>query len=180
MRRAALAALVLAAVLGSTAPAGALGPEKPWFGGVYAGFSGFSGAVDLPPAEYLALGFFAEPLSIPVLNPSFGVGLLMPLSPVASGAFRLQFVLDLTLVDVPASFLRSRFYLSSRWSPGLAAECLVPFDFAGALFAFWAMPLRVRVGDGTFAIASVALLVDQEARVQGWGITLFKASLFWF
>jgi hypothetical protein len=180
MRRLAVTLSILLSLLAWAAPADALGAEKPWFGGVYSGFSGFSEQTGLPAAEYLALGLFAEPLAIHVLNPALCVGLLLPLSPATDGALRLQFALDLTLVDIPVSFLKNRFYLSSCWSPGLGAECLVPFDFATARFAFVAAPLRARVGDGTFTIASVALLLDQEARLQGWGITLFKASLFLF
>lgn len=175
-----LVALALLALITGAAPAGALGAEKPWFGGVYGAFSGFSADSGLPAAEYLNLGVFAEPLAIRVLNPALGCGLLLPLSPCVSGAVRLHVALDLTLVDVPTAVMKNRFYLSSCWSPGLGAECLVPLDFHTARFALCAAPLRVRVGDGTFAIASVQLLLDQEARVQGWGITLFKASLFLF
>ncbi|MBN1836274.1 MAG: hypothetical protein JW820_10515, partial [Spirochaetales bacterium] len=130
MRRAVPALRILTVLIVSAVPAAALGPEKPWFGGVYSGFSGFSSQTGLPAAEYLSVGLFAEPLAVPVLNPALGVGVLLPFSPCTEGALRLQFILDLTLADVPVSFLQKRFYLASRWSPGLSAECLVPFDFA--------------------------------------------------
>ena len=180
MRRIAVRAFALLSLLVGAVPANPLGVEKPWFGGVYTSFRGFSEQTGLPAAEYLTVGLFAEPLAIHVLNPALGIGLLVPLSPATDGGLRLQLALDLTLVDIPVSFLKNRFYLSSSWSPGLEAECLVPFDFATACFTLVVSPLRARTGDGMFTIASVALLLDQEARLQGWGITLFKASLFLF
>jgi len=180
MRRSAVGVLALLVFLACAAPAGALGADKPWFGGVYGAFRGFSADSGLPAAEYLTLGLFAEPLAINVLNPALGVGLLLPLSPAGSGALALHAVLDLTVIDLPTALFRNRFYLSSCWSPGVAVECLVPLDFASARVGLCAAPLRARLGDAVFAVASVQLLFGPEARLQGWGITLFKASLFLF
>jgi hypothetical protein len=180
MKRLAAASLALLSLVLAAAPVRALGAEKPWFGGVYSGFSGYSEATGLPAAEYMAFGLFAEPLAIAFLNPALHCGLMFPLSPATSGGLHLQVALDLTIADIPAAFLKRRFYLTSRWSPGVGAECLVPIDFADAHFALLVSPLRVRAGDGTFTIASVELFLDREARFQGWGITLFKASLFLF
>jgi hypothetical protein len=180
MRRFAVCAFALLYLLVWAFPANSLGAEKPWFGGIYTSFRGFSEQTGLPAAEYMAVGLFAEPLAIHILNPALGIGLLLPLSPSTDGGLRLQLALDLTLADIPVSFLKNRFYLSSFWSPGLEAECLIPFDFDTARFALVGSPLRARSGDAVFTVASVALLLDQEARLKGWGITLFKASLFLF
>jgi len=180
MRGMAVTLLLLLALFLLVTPAGALGAEKPWFGGLYTGFCGFSEQTRLPAAEYLAIGLFAEPLAIHVLNPALSCGFLLPLAPANSEGLRMQVALELTLVDLPASFLKNRFYISSCWSPGLGVECLITSDFHAARFAILAAPLRCRVGDGVFTIGSIQLFLDKGARLPGWGIMVFKASLFLF
>jgi hypothetical protein len=158
----------------------ALGVEKPWFGGLYTGFCGFSEQTGLPAAEYLVAGLFAEPLSISVFNPALLGGVLIPLSPANTGGMRVQIAGELTIVDLPVSFLKNRFYITSCWSPGVGAQYLFAFDHRPDSFSVLIAPFRVRVGDGVFTFGSIELFLSDGVELQGWGFTLFKAALFLF
>jgi hypothetical protein len=158
----------------------ALGAEKPWFGGLYTGFCGFSEQTGLPAGEYLAAGLFAEPINIPALNPALLCGVLIPLSPANTGGMRVQVAGELTIVDLPVSFLKNRFYISSDWSPGVGAHYLFTFDSRASWFSVLIAPLRFRTGDAVFTVGSIELFIAANAGLQGWGFTLFKAALFLF
>lgn len=158
----------------------ALGAQKPWFGGLYTGFCGFSEKTGLPAAEYLAAGLFAEPLNIPVLNPALFCGVLIPLSPANIGGMRVQVAGELSIVEFPVSFLKNRFYITSCFSPGVGAHYLFALDYSTSAFSVLIAPLRVRVGDGVFTIGSIELFLAEGTGVRGWGFTLFKAALFLF
>lgn len=158
----------------------ALGAEKPWFGGLYTGFCGFSEQTGLPAAEYLAVGLFAEPLNNPVLNPALLCGVLIPLSPANTGGMRVQVAGELTIFDLPVSFLKDRFYITSCWSPGVGAEYLFYFNSSTSSFSVLIAPFRFRVGDGVFTFGSIELFLSVGVELRGWGFTLFKTALFLF
>ena len=158
----------------------ALGAQKPWFGGLYTGFCGFSGQTGLPAAEYLVAGLFAEPLNLPVLNPALFCGALVPLSPANTGGMGIQVAGELTVVDLPISSVKNRFYISGCWSPGVGAEYLFIFEHRSSAISLLVAPLRYRVGDGVFTFGSIELFLSDGVELQGWGFTLFKAALFLF
>jgi hypothetical protein len=158
----------------------ALGAEKPWFGGLYTGFCGFSEQTGPPAGEYLTAGLFAEPLNIPVLNPALLCGVLIPLSPANTGGMRVQVAAELTIVDLPVSFLKNRFYITSCFSPGVGAQYLFALDYSTSAFSVLIAPLRIRVGDGVFTVGSIELFLEEGTGARGWGFTLFKAALFLF
>jgi hypothetical protein len=172
--------LLLLSLLVSVKELSAVGADKPWFGGVYTGFCGFSKQTGLPAAEYLAIGLFAEPLSIPVLNPALFCGVLFPVAPPNTDGMRVQIAGELTIFDLPVSFLKNRFYITSSWSPGVGAQYLFAFDHRPSSFSALIAPFRVRVGDGVFTICSIELFLARGVGLQGWGFTLFKTSLFLF
>jgi len=180
MRRITVILLLLLSLFFSVNETSALGAEKPWFGGLYTGFCGFSEKTGLPAAEYLAAGLFAEPLSIPVLNPALLCGVLLPMSPADIGGMRVQVAGELTIVDLPVSFLKKRFYITSCWSPGVGAHYQFTFHQRTSAFSVLIAPLRFRVGDGVFTFGSIELFLFRGAELQGWGFTLFKAALFLF
>ena len=180
MRRIPVTLLLLLSLFFPANEISALGADKPWFGGLYTGFCGFSEQTGLPEAEYLAAGLFAEPLSIPVLNPALLCGVLLPLSPADIYGMRVQVAGELTIVDLPVSLLKKRFYITSCWSPGVGAHYLFTFDRRTSAFSVLIAPLRFRVGDGVFTFGSIELFLFRGAESQGWGFTLFKAALFLF
>jgi hypothetical protein len=180
MRRTPIMLLLLLSLFFPVSESCALGADKPWFGGLYAGFCGFSEQTGLAAAEYLSAGLFAEPLNISVLNPALFLGILVPLSPANSGGMHVQVGGELTIVDLPVSFLKNRFYIASCWSPGVGAQCLFAFDHRTSSFSVLIAPFRVRVGDGVFSFGSIELFIAEGTGLQGWGFTLFKAALFLF
>lgn len=180
MQRIPVMLMLSLSLLFSVNEARALGAEKPWFGGLYTGFCGFSEQTELPAAEYLAAGLFAEPLSIPVLNPALLCGVLIPLSPADIDGMRVQVAGELTIVDLPVSFLKNRFYITGCWSPGVGAQYQFTFDRRTSAFSVLIAPLRFRAGDGIFTFGSIELFLFRGVELQGWGFTLFKAALFLF
>lgn len=174
------ALLVLLALLAllSAANAGALGPRKPWFGGVYAGFCGFSEPTDLPAAAYLEAGVFVEPFAARFLNPALSCGLLLPVSPPEPEGLRLQLGAELSLLDLPAPLIKRRFYSSGAFSPAVGGEYLLHPGTGAQSFAVVFSPLRFRVADAVFSLGSLRLFLGERGRPAGWGLTLFRAALF--
>ena len=159
---------------------GALGTEKPWWIGIYAGTCGFSENTGLPEAEYLSAGIFVEPLSVHVFNPALKCGVIFPVAPCRKEGVLFQFGGELTLVDIPSSVLRDRFYAAMCISPAVGADYLVSTDFQSVSFDVSIAPLRFRAGDGVLTLCSLHVFIIESPGFEGWGLVLFEAALFLF
>lgn len=176
-------ALVLLALLLPAAEsrgAGGAGAEKPWLAGLYAGACGFSPRTAPPAAEYLAAGLFAEPLPVRRLNPLLSAGLLLPIAPFRPDAIYWQVGGELALFDLPIAGLKRRFYSSACWSPAAGAGWLSGPRLRPGAFSLLLAPLRLRAADGLFSFGELQVFLAEGARPDGWGLTLFKAAVFWF
>jgi len=178
MRRLARLAFLLPFLLLPAAGGHGAGGQKPWLAGMYAEFCGFSPGTGLPAATYLAAGLFGEPLALPVLNPALSCGLLLPVAPPASEGIRLQIAGELTIVDLPAAFVKRRFYISGCFSPALGAQYLFQPETRAGSFSVVFSPLRFRAADAVFSFCSFQLFLAESAQPAGWGLTLFRAALF--